>query len=243
MSHTVIVSDLHAPYQDLKAWAVCLAAIKALKPETIVVIGDFADCYSVSSFDRNPTRRQDLKWEIDQVRAELKKLCRLADGRVAYCEGNHERRLERYLCSKAPELYGLISIRDLLLQGIRGVEWVPYREHVKIGKVLYTHDVGHAGVYAGRHTLSACGHNVVFGHTHRGGVVIDGDHTGDRRFSLNVGWLGDVEQVDYMHRIKTKDWTLGFGHIYTDSRTGLVWPSFVPVMGGGCYVAGKWVKI
>jgi predicted phosphodiesterase len=242
MPHTIVVPDCHVPYQDTKAWEVCLAAVKAVKPETIVIIGDFADCYSVSSFDKSPARGQDLRRELDQVRVQLKRLCRLAEGRVVYLEGNHEFRLERYLCQKAPELYGLISIRDLLLDGISGVAWVPYRQHITIGKVMYTHDVGHAGVYAGRHTLAACGHNVVFGHTHRGGLVVDGDHTGDRRFSLNVGWLGDVREANYMHRIKTKDWTLGFGYVYTDSRSGLVWPSFVPVLGGGCYVAGKWVR-
>jgi metallophosphoesterase superfamily enzyme len=243
LTHTVIVSDLHAPYHNAQSWAVCLKAIKVLKPERIVVIGDFADCYSVSSFDKDPSRSSDFEHEIDLAAKELRKLCELADGDVDYCEGNHEFRLVKYLQRKAKELHRSLNIRDRLLQGIRGVRWVPYRQHIRVGKVMYTHDVGHAGVYAGRHTLSACGHNVVFGHTHRGGIVVDGDHTGDRRFSLNVGWMGDSAQVDYMHQIKTKDWTQGFGYVYTDPRSGLVWPAFVPIMAGHCYVAGKWISV
>lgn len=241
MSHTIIVSDLHVPYQDPRAWAVCLAAIRTIKPETIVVIGDFADFYSVSSFSKDPRRSLLLEEEAGQANKELKRVSRMAD-QLLYCCGNHEDRLNRYIVDHASALTGLISAQKILLDGIRGVEWVKYRDHRKIGKVLYTHDVGHSGVYAGRHTLSACGHNVVFGHTHRGGLVVEGDSLGDRRFSLNVGWLGDIKAVDYMHRIKTKDWALGFGHIYTNDRTGMIWPSFVPVLGSGCYVAGKWVQ-
>lgn len=238
MSYTFIIPDLHAPYQDPTSWGVTLKAVKKLKPERVIIIGDFADCYSVSSFSKHPLRRSDLRSEIDSAREELYKLIRAADCEIDYLEGNHEFRLERYLCEKAPELYGLVSIKELMLAGTRGVNWVPYRDYLQIGKVLYTHDVGHAGVYAGKHTLTACAHNVVFGHTHRGGIVTDGTHTGERRFSLNVGWLGDPSEINYVHRVKMKDWIHGFGLIDTDPLTGLVWPSFVPILEGKARVGG-----
>lgn len=239
MSVTIVVPDLHAPYHDEKVWRTILNAIKSVKPDCVVIIGDFADCYAVSSFPKSPLRKQDLRYEIDQARKELYRLIRVSDCELWYLEGNHEFRLERYLCQRAPELYGLVSAKSLMLDGTRDVQWVPYRSHVKLGKTVYMHDCGHAGVYAGRHTLAAVGHNVVFGHTHRGGIVTDGTHDGKRHFSLNVGWAGNLKEADYMYQIKMKDWLHGFGVVQTDDSTGLVWPSFVPVMSGKAFVLGK----
>jgi hypothetical protein len=240
--HTVVIPDLHAPYHDPKVWGTILAAIRKIKPRHVVIIGDFADCYAVSSFPKNPQRQQSLKYELSGAQRELKNLIRVADCEIDYLEGNHEVRLERYLCQRAPELYGLISVKSLMLDGTRDVGWTPYRKHLKIGKVIYMHDCGHAGVYAGRHTLAAVGHNVVFGHTHRGGIVTDGTVDGERHFSLNVGWAGNINEADYMYQVKMKDWIHGFGLITTDESTGLVYPTFVPVMRGKAVVLGHEVS-
>ena len=239
MPTTIIVPDVHAPYHDKRVWNTILKTIETVKPERVVIIGDFADCYAVSNFPKNPMRKQDLRYEIDLARKELLRLVRAADCELIYCEGNHEFRMERYLCQRAPELYGLVSIKDLMLAGTRDVTWVPYRKEIKIGKVIYMHDCGHAGVYAGRHTLAAVGHNVVFGHTHRGGIVTDGNTDGEKHFCLNVGWAGDPKEADYMYRVKMKDWIHGFGIVEVDNYTGLVWPSFVPVMRGRAIVNGR----
>lgn len=235
--HTIIIPDVHVPFHDNGAWEVCLAAIERLKPETVVFIGDFLDCYAITFFDKSPDRHLSLKDELDEANPEIRRVRDLAPGRLVFTQGNHEYRFDRYL-RKHPELFGLVSLRESLFRGVNDIEWVPYQEDITIGKVLYTHEVGHCGVNAARATLLSCGHNVVFGHTHRGAVVTDGDLTGDRRFALNVGWLGDLKQIDYMHRAKTKDWTHGFGHIFTDHDTGLVWPSFVPIMNGRACVSG-----
>jgi predicted phosphodiesterase len=241
MSKTLIIPDLHAPFHDIKVWSCILSAIRGIKPETVVIIGDFIDCYSVSKFPKQPTRALSLDDEVTQTRAELKRLQRAGCDELIYCEGNHEFRLERYLCEKAPELYGLVTIKDLLFQGSQ-VKWVPYRQHIRRGKVLYAHDIGYAGVYAGRHTLAAAGTNIVFGHSHRAGTVFEGTHLGERRFSMNVGWAGDISAVDYMHKVRTKDWQHGFGMVTVDDRTGLVWPQFVPIIRGRACFDGKWYQ-
>lgn len=243
--HTIIVPDLHAPYHDRQAWDVCLAAIAEIKPHRVVTIGDTWDFYAVSSFDKDPSRAARLVDELGTVRPEMKRFRRtVADAELLVCQGNHEHRLDKYLAKRAGALHGLegLSAREIMLRDLKGAKWVRYRSHEKIGHVLYTHDIGFSGIYAGRHSLVAAGTNIVFGHTHRGGVVIDGDHLGDRRFSLNVGWLGDLTQIDYMYEVKTRDWATGFGYIYTDAETGMVWPSFVPILAGRCRVAGRTVR-
>ena len=238
LTKTIIIPDVHAPFQDPAVWSCILAAIRGVKPSRVVIIGDFFDFYAVSKFAKSPLRRQDLKSEVDAGKALLQALVKAGHDELIYCEGNHEYRLERYLCERAPELYGLVAAKSLLLDGIQA-KWVPYRQHIRRGKVLYAHDIGYAGVYAGRHTLNAAGTNIVFGHSHRAGTVFEGTHLGERRFSMNVGWAGDLNEVDYIHKVRTKDWQHGFGIVTEDTRTGLAWPQFVPVIRGACVVDGR----
>jgi hypothetical protein len=243
--HTIIVSDLHAPFHDVRGWAVCLAAIEALKPERVVVIGDAADCYAVSNFDKSPQRLTRLVDELEGFGQEMRRLRKAAGEAcsVVYCQGNHEHRIDKLL-TKIAALHGITSAKDLVEKYLPSCEWVSYRSVKRVGKVVYTHDMDFAGVYAAQHTLVATGTNVVFGHTHRGGLAIDGDYLGDRRFSLNVGWLGDPKQADYMHDIKKmRLWTLGFGHVYECPDTGMLWPSFVPILRDRCFIAGQMVRI
>lgn len=239
LTKTMVIPDMHFPYHDRAVWSCIKKVIRGEKPSTIVWIGDGFDFFAASSFSKNPLRRQSLRDEVREGQVEFDAVVRLGCDRMIYCEGNHEHRLERYLCERAPELYGMVSARGLVVRDWAGVEWVPYRKHVQVGKVLYSHDLGFAGVYAGRHTLQAAGTNIVFGHTHRGGTVFEGTHRGERRFSLNVGWGGGLDQVDYMHKVKTKDWQHGFGWLRTDDTSRLTWPQFVPIIRGRCEVGGR----
>ena len=55
------IPDTHVPFEDGQAWAVAMAAAKAFKPDHIVLLGDFADCYSVSFHPKSPERKASLK--------------------------------------------------------------------------------------------------------------------------------------------------------------------------------------
>ena len=191
----VVVSDLHVPYHDKTAWAVCLAAIKALTPSDVVVIGDFVDSYPVSTFGKSPARRADLKFEIDAAHVELDRLQKVA-GRAAihYTAGNHEGRLETYIERQAPELYGLVTMPELLQIKQRGIHWVGYQKHFNIGKISYTHDVGYSGRNAVSQSLAAFGHSLVFGHTHRLGVVYGGTVRGRAARGLQRRLVGKLRR-------------------------------------------------
>lgn len=242
--HVMVMPDLHAPFHDVRGTDLFLSAVEAVKPEWLVIIGDGPDCYAASSFDRSPLRAQRLVDELPLYQGLMKRLYQASpNSKFVYVQGNHEWRIDRLL-TKVPALHGLISTQELMLKELPGCEWVPYRAIKRIGKVLYTHDLERCGVHAGRDTLLAAGTNVVFGHIHCGGLNVDGDHTGDRRFSLSVGWLGDIKQADYTHDLnKMRRWTLGFGHVYECPETGMLWPSFVPILRDRCYVAGQMVRL
>jgi len=235
----IVIPDTHAPYHDKAAYDLAIRAIKAVKPSHIIVIGDFADCYSVSSHSKNPSRIANLKDELSTARNELKRLTYLAD-ELVFTEGNHENRIERYLCDKAPELYGTVSAQELLGCDSPAWLWRPYRTLYKLGKVTYTHEVGHWGKYATHASLAAFGGNIVFGHSHRGGLAFDGNMRGDRHFALNVGWLGDSSSIDYAHRSQIRSWMLGLGYLEMDQR-GNAWAGFCPMINRSIIIGGKHV--
>ena len=227
----LIVSDAHIPFCDRHWWDILLQVGAAIRPQHIVIIGDFADFYSVSAHDKNPERAHRFDEELEAVERGLDALDALGAADKLYIEGNHEDRLRRYLM-KSPELSGRrISTPALLKLAERGWEFVPYKEHAKRGAIHYTHDVGVAGRTAVFKALETYQHSVVTGHNHRLAYVVEGSATGECKLSATFGWGGDVEQVDYMNKASArKNWALGFGAGYVDPSSGMTYLVPVPIV-------------
>lgn len=237
----LFVPDVHRPYHDEKAWQLLLKAGRAFKPDTLVVLGDFADFYCVSSHDKDPRRVRDLESEVTDVKVGLKELEGLGARRRIFISGNHEDRLSRYLMTKAPELFDTVKIPNVL--NLKGWEYVPYKAHVCVGKLNITHDTGRAGRTANLQSLDDFQDNVVIGHTHRIGYAVSGNAKGRPHVGAMFGWLGDVGQVDYMHRVKAnRDWALGFGIGYLEP-TGNIHLVPVPIVDYRVCLEGKLISL
>ena len=240
LKRVLLVPGVHAPYHDLVAWRVLIKAAKKLKPHVIVVLGDFFDCYAVSAHDRDPSRAACLETEIADARKMLSSLGSLASERRIFCAGNHENRLERYLTKQAPALHGMLKIPEVFR--LDGWEYIPYRQSAMVGKLMVTHDVGHAGVNAARQTLGATGCNVAIGHTHHLSVVYGGTTEGERRVSATLGWLGDPKHADYIHQAKRAAWQHGFGVVSVE-RDGTAHLRAVPIVNGRSVLNGELVRV
>lgn len=234
--------DTHRPYHDKKAWNLLLKAGRAFKPDVIVVLGDFADFYSVSSHDKQPGRVRTLDEEVRDVNEGLSDLDALGAKEKHFVSGNHEDRLERYLMQKAPELFDMVRVRDLFKLDERGWRYTPYKNHLTIGKLNCTHDAGKAGLCAHYDAQKAFEGNVVIGHTHRLGYTVVGNAQGKPHVGAMFGWLGDLNAIDYMHRIRAlRDWALGFGVGYMEAN-GTVHLRPVPIVNYACVIDGKLIR-
>jgi len=171
------LGDTHAPYQDDLAVDLACQILEAAKPDEVVHLSDGVDFYALSSFSRDPDRVLQLQDELD-VGYEVHK--RLASAAPAaewyYCgDGNHERRLYRYL-TKHPEMYGLRALRlDKLLRlddlgwltGEDGKEFLSRRLQLTHGE----HASKHAGWGVKRELEKRLfQQSVVMGHTHKVGA-------------------------------------------------------------------------
>lgn len=244
MKKILFIPDVHHPFADRRAWNLVRDKVVAhLDPDICVIMGDFVDCVSVSSYAKEPEKRN-LKREISYARRELEKLTDnlRTDCRNIFIEGNHEHRLKRYLMTKAPELFDLVSMEELMNLEDLGWEFVPYMRHVKIGKLYATHDAGSAGRYAHYRGIETYQHNVVIGHTHRLGYVVEGDATGERHVAASLGWLGAYDGIDYRHEALAKRfWVHGFGVGYMHTN-GFVHVQPIPIVNGSCIVEGEVIR-
>jgi hypothetical protein len=212
---------------------------RVLRPKHLVIIGDFADFYSVSDHDKDPERANRMDAELADVDQGLDELDSLGATDKLYIEGNHEDRLRRYL-QKNPALARLVSTEKLLRLKERGWEFVPYKRHAQRGAMHYTHDVGACGRNAVFRTLDTYQHSIVSGHAHRLAYVVEGNAVGDVKLSAMFGCGLDIESVDYTNLAKArKDWCQGFGIGHYDPSSGFSYLVPVPVVKGTVCVNGR----
>lgn len=177
---TGILCDVHAPFHALyrdsngELYGPYMTALRYLKDRecgTILLNGDFLDCYQLSRHEKIEAKRN-FAWELDVARGLLSHLRKYfgPDVRIIYREGNHEERLPKILANKLPELQGLITIPELLHLSEFGIEWLGDRDRIRIGSLWVDHGhewFGSGGVNPARAYRMKAGDNVMIGHVHR----------------------------------------------------------------------------
>jgi hypothetical protein len=236
----LVCPDTHVPYHDPVAWEVFLNVARKVRPDVLVLIGDFADCEAISSHTKSPTRRHRVVEELDVVNEKLDEIDALRIPRKIWTEGNHERRLTRIVAEKVPELDGMVrTLQEYLKVKERGIEWIPYFEGINVGRMYFTHDVGRCGVNTARQSLLDVGGNVSVGHSHRASVAYQGTTKGEGHVCLNVGWLGSYAEISYLHKARAlRDWQHAFGLIDMDEH-GCVWGQVIPIVNEMAMVRGQ----
>jgi predicted phosphodiesterase len=209
------VSDCHHPFVNKASWKILLDIGKALKPNEIVIHGDFFDFYSVSRHLLDPM--MDFKtWkdEMNEARHYLEELrSKVPHKKCVYLEGNHEKRLIRYIHERAPKLAGLFKNEECM--GLpRDILYIPYGQEgmYKIGNLVCVHG-SRAGENPAASMVKKFRSSVIFGHTHKIQEFHIQNAHGDDFVGLNIGWLGNQRQAaEYIQDIS--DWTQGFGITY-----------------------------
>lgn len=247
MKNAVILGDIHAPFHNRRALELVSGIVEDIRPDYVISVGDFLDCYAVSKYPKSRDRRLDIGWEITsglEVAKQLRACSPKSHFRITL--GNHEARTIKYI-DEHPELEGLSVLN--LRQGFIDAGWfvTDYGSSFSLGKILISHDFGRAGLSAVRQAVIDVGYNCVFGHTHRAGLVYQPTLHGDTHVAMNVGWLGDTSYLDYGHRDRAKrDSVLGIGFIQLDDD-GCFVANFHPFISANnklkTCVGGYWYEV
>lgn len=96
MKHAVCFGDTHYPFHDARALKVIAKLLADVQPDVVIHMGDLVDCWQISDFDKEPSRRESLQQDINAATALLKQWYMLTpNAERYYLEGNHEFRLTR----------------------------------------------------------------------------------------------------------------------------------------------------
>lgn len=164
----IALGDIHFPYSNPRALEETLDFISNYHPQYIILLGDIVDCYSLSRFDKDPRRILSLQKEFDLANAFLANLKKISPrSKIIYIEGNHEKRLQKYLDSH-PEISSLRSLTIPLLLGLDALD-IPYVKNFSLCDMYFTHGEI-VRKYSGQSARGELDKNDVSGcsgHTHR----------------------------------------------------------------------------
>jgi hypothetical protein len=215
---TLIISDLHAPYQHPDAVDFLCDVARRYKTTSVVCIGDEIDAHTVSRYASDP----DLPGPKAELRKAIKALQPLyrAFPKVSVCTSNHTFRAYR----KAFEagIPKRVPSRDRRsAEAPEGWQW---KELWEIANVSYSHGEGFSGRTP---ALAACERmrcNAVIGHVHTAAGVSWSYARSGALFGLSVGCLINPKAAAFAYaKHEARRPALGCGVI----KDGI--PMFVPL--------------
>ncbi len=190
---TLVISDLHCPFQHRDALDFLDAVKTKYRPTSVVCIGDEADMHAMSDYTHNPDGYS-AGDELRAARKELRKLYSIFPN-VMSCTSNHTARPFR-----RAEKFGIP--RDFLrsysefLEAPTGWSWADKWE---INGVLYEHGEGVTGQNGALKAASQNMQNTVIGHIHSFAGIAYSANPKHLIFGMNVGWLGDKDAYAFAY--------------------------------------------
>lgn len=196
MRSWLVVPDIHVPFHCKRYINLTIKILKSHSFAGIVQLGDAIDAWQLSTYDKDPARRNTILDDISEYNEILNKWSRcLSRGSVIHqCEGNHSYRLHRYISRNARDLHDivrpipeLLHIKERNAAGGVQFKWHPYNKwnSCQIGDCVLFH-----GFYFNQHVamtnLNKYRVSTISGHTHRLQYVSDGTH-----FAVSLGHGSD----------------------------------------------------
>ena len=229
----VIVPDSHGCFVDQSAASAMLADITLLKPSSIILLGDHLDCggFLAEHHTWGYVAETDYTFE-DDIEATNQFLDQLQSAApqatIEYLEGNHERRIEKWIVTDALRsgkgsrsdvkmLNSMFSTQTVLGLDRRKIPIYKQGEwydgcHVP-GTILrdncyFTHGQFTSKAAAAAH-LAKYNSNIWFGHTHRMDMATKRTVSSGPIGAWNPGCLCQLQPY-WMHQNLT-DWVNGYG--------------------------------
>jgi predicted phosphodiesterase len=214
-----IISDIHVPYHSIKANEVTIDYLKDQDIKALLINGDFVDCFMLSDFVKDPTKR-DMAYEIEQANRYLDWLDERLPGIPIYLKiGNHEERMERYLWLKAKELYGfdMFKMEELLLAYVRKMTVISDQRIIHMGKlrVLHGHEFGRVSgsvVNPARSLFTKTKQSSLMGHSHVISEHPEPDLDGNMITCWSTGCLSEL----HPRYARINKWSHGFAVVDVD---------------------------
>ena len=146
LKNMLILSDTHIPYHSIRALDEAVEYGIKKKVDSILLNGDILDCYTLSKYLVDPTKRK-FKEEIEDFKKFIQILQEAFPGKPIYYKmGNHEERYEKIMIDRCPEFLGVKQFEFGNILGLYefGVVLIKDQKRVYYGKlpIFHGHEVG-----------------------------------------------------------------------------------------------------
>lgn len=216
----LILSDIHAPYHSITALTAAIDYGKSIKPDCVLLNGDFFDFHGLSRFVKDPKKRK-FSEELDIGAEIIKILKNIFDCPIVFKVGNHEERYDHFLWMKYGEISGLdeYELENIIKKRAGDLEFINNKRIIKAGKLNVIH--GHefvtgisAPVNIARGLFLKGKSSAVQGHNHQTSEHTEPTMNGDIITTWSVGCLCELHP-DYMPINKWNHGVMGI-EIYED---------------------------
>jgi predicted phosphodiesterase len=218
MKRTVVVPDLQVPYHDPVAVKNVAAYIKAVRPDSVVTLGDEIDLPQISRWTENTPGwyEQTLAADRDEAVEVLWSLVEHTKD-AHMIRSNHTDRLYNVIMKKIPAFLALPELRfeKFMKLDELGITYHKKPYAVARGIIALHGDEQSVKPTPGLTALEAArrhGISVICGHTHRAGQSAFTEASGGKIGRILRGWEGghlmDVRQAHYTKG--TMNWQQAF---------------------------------
>lgn len=241
----LVIPDIHVPYHCPKFIKLSNKIIKEVNPDGLIQCGDFVDAFQISTYSKDPGRKNFLVDDINDFKQILNEWARnLKTGaNIHLLEGNHEVRLSKYVASHCRDLHGLVPDWPTLLGlDLRNKasrhkwHWHPYHKwnSCQIGDCTIMH-----GFYYNQHCaatiLNKYRTNTISGHTHRVQYIMDGQH-----YAISLGHGSNESET--AHQPTPTGWEQAMALLHVDNQ-GKTSVDILRVKNGRTVVYGKAISV
>ena len=200
---TVLSTDFHLPEHDEAAYAALTHFIADTRPDYHIILGDFLDLPSLSTFIKDPALEGRTQEALDTGNAILDELHDASPTTITkMLFGNHDYRLTKALWL-TPEILPFVSkgkrpmelLAEVLSLSDRQIDWYDYREVYDHYGFALTHGEA-AGLNSAKKELETHGVSGASGHVHAGRYW---EHRG--RSGVTQWWsLGGIPSREVSYR-------------------------------------------
>ena len=170
----IIIPDTHHPLHDDAAVNCVVQAIRKIKPDICVNLGDIGEWESVSAWRYKDKKLPPLEYQIPIIDEDIRlvnegldvwdKVLKEVGCKEKYLlQGNHDLWLDNFV-NKYPYMDDYAFHKACKIKE-RGYKYTEYNLPIQIGKLTFFHGAFATTYHAKKH-LEAYGENVIYGHTH-----------------------------------------------------------------------------
>lgn len=243
-----VVSDVHVKYQDRNACDAVGELMHDIKPDGLVINGDYMDLIEVSRHAQGSVAELEglrIKDSFKEGNAQLDRWMAAAGPQCThnhFIDGNHEDRLRRWMQSGDNAVWlddeGTDIGKRLRLEARGFVYHKGYPEaYCRLGRLLVTHGRW-TNKYAAAKHLDAYGHAIMVGHCHTPQLFY-GSALGKQKAGYVTGHLADIDSPAMKYAGKPNAWCQGFALVQVEGNGHTFHVTQVQFANGSFYYGGR----